>query len=206
MKKIQYIWNKLLKKLPMSAIKNSSFEYPSRAEARSTVINTSFGKYSYCGYNCTLINCNIGRYCSISDNVLIGLGHHPIDWVSTSPAFYRGKDSIPKDIAKLDYDTQSLKTVIGNDVWIGANVLIKDGITIEDGAIIGMGSVVTKNVPAYSIVAGNPARVIRMRFSDQTIEKMLKIRWWDLDKKQIAKLAPFVDQPDKFFAKWEEIK
>ena len=119
------------------------------------------GRYSYCGYHCTLIRCRIGRFCSVADNVSIGLASHPMEWVSTSPAFYHGRDSIPKDLASLDYDPAPAETVIGNDVWIGAGTFIRPGVTVGNGAVVGMGSVVTRDVAPYTIVAGNPARVIR---------------------------------------------
>lgn len=125
--KITYLWSKFCKKLPLSAIKNSRFEKPSKAEARSTVINSKMGRYSYCGYNCTIINAEIGRFTSIGDNVVIGAANHPLEWISTSPAFYYGKDSIPKNLAKLSYDASPAKTRIGNDVWIGRDVLVRGG-------------------------------------------------------------------------------
>lgn len=100
---IRYIWSKMIKRLPGAAVKNSIFEFPSKAEPRSNIVNSSFGRYSYCGYNCTIVNTTIGRFCSIADNVSIGLANHPLWWVSTSPAFYTGKDSIPKDLATLKW-------------------------------------------------------------------------------------------------------
>lgn len=203
---ITYLWAKFAKKLPLSAIKNSQFEKPSKVEARSTVIGTAMGRYSYCGYGCTLINCEIGRFCSISDGVSVGLGHHPIDWVSTSPAFYKGKDSIPKNLATLEFSTDSKRTVIGNDVWIGMNVMIKDGVRIGDGAVIGMGSVVTKDVPPYAVVAGNPARVIKMRFSDDIIEKLLLSKWWSLPLDELSALSDVMNDPQKMLNALEKDK
>ncbi len=202
---IKYYWSKFIKKLPLSATLNSSFEKPSRAESRSTIINTKFGRYSYCGYNCVLINCHIGRFCSISDNVIVGAGRHPIDWLSTSPAFYLGKDSIPKNLASLEYDSSSQTTVIENDVWIGTNVLIKDGVKIGTGAIVGMGSVVTKDVEPYTIVAGNPAKVIRKRFSDDEISKLLASEWWNKEVSVLKKLSPYANNPMLFLEKLEEL-
>lgn len=203
---IKYYWFKFIKKLPLSAIKNSSFEKPSRAEARSTIVNTSFGRYSYCGYNCTLINCDIGRFCSISDNVVVGMGNHPLDWTSTSPAFYHGKESIPKNLANLNYNFAAKRTVIGNDVWIGTHVLIKGGIKIGTGAVIGMGSVVTKDVEPYTIVAGNPAKVIRKRFSDDEINKLLSSNWWEADVSVLKKVSQYADEPMLFLEKLGELK
>lgn len=79
---------------------------------------------------------------------------------------------------KQDYIDQELRVEIGNDVWIGDNVVILKG-KIGDGAVIGAGAVVTRDVPPYAIVAGNPARVIKYRFDDETIRKLLKEKWWD---------------------------
>ena len=198
MKRLSYYWSKLIKKIPLSSINNSAFEKPSKVEARSTVINSSFGRYSYCGYGCTIINCTIGRFCSIADHVVIGLSNHPLDWISTSCAFYHGKDSIPKDLAQLDFDTSPRKTVIGNDVWIGMNAMIKPGIKINNGAVVGMGAVVTKDVPAYTIVAGNPARIIKTRFNDDIINRLEKSKWWELDLKKISNISHLINDPIAF--------
>ena len=203
---LKYYWSKFIKKLPGSSIKNSSFEKPSKAEARSTIIDSSFGRYSYCGYNCTIINCKIGRFTSISDNVSVGLSHHPIEWVSTSPAFYFGKDSIPKNVAKLEYDTSSKETIIGNDVWIGDGVFIKDGISIGDGAVIGARSVVTKDVPPFAIVAGNPAKIIKMRFSDNIIKKMLIVQWWNMNVDELSKFTQYINNPETMILRISEEK
>ena len=149
-------------------------------------------------HHCTLINCRIGRFCSIADYVTAGLASHPMEWVSTSPAFYYGRDSIPKNLAALDYSPDSPQTVIGNDVWIGQNVLLKPGITIGNGAAIGMGSVVTKDIPPYAVVAGNPAHIIKMRFEPEFIERLEKSRWWDLDPETIKKYAHLINKPEEF--------
>lgn len=199
-----YLWNKLFKKLPGYAVKNCNFEKPSKIEAQSTAINTSMGRYSYCGYHCTLVNCRIGRFCSIADYVTAGLASHPIDWVSTSPAFYFGRDSIPKDLANLEFSPLSPQTIIGNDVWIGQNVLIKPGVTIGNGAVIGMGSVVTRDVPSYAVVAGNPARIIKTRFDYELSERLEKSCWWELEANILKKYSHCINDPEKFLEMLEE--
>lgn len=196
---ILYYWAKVLKKLQGSAIRNSHFEKPSKANAGSVILNSSFGKYSYCGYNCKILNCDIGRFTSIADRVVIGNYHHPMEWVSTSPAFYKGRDSIPKNLAALTYNPTSSRTIIGNDVWIGEGVFIKDGITIGDGAVIGMGSVVTKDVPSYAEIAGNPARMIKMRFDEEIVQMLKEIRWWDFEDEELKGLACYFNSPDKVY-------
>ena len=201
---LQYLWSKFMKNLPMSAIADCRFEKPSKLNAQSSAIHATMGRYSYCGYGARLLNCRIGRFCSISDNVCIGLSSHPMDWVSTSPAFHFGRGSIPKDLAAHTYDSDPPLTTIGNDVWIGQNALIKPGITVGDGAVVAMGSVVTKDVPAYAVVAGNPARIIRMRFDPETVQRLLASKWWDMDPKRLKQYAPLIHDPRQFLERIEE--
>jgi acetyltransferase-like isoleucine patch superfamily enzyme len=118
----------------------------------------------------------IGKYCSIGRNVAIFLGgEHRIDWVSTYPFTWRWEDArhIPGHPATKGDVT------IGNDIWIGYAVIILSGVKIGDGAVLGAGSVVVKDVPPYAIVGRNPAQVIKYRFDGETIQKLLKIKWWD---------------------------
>lgn len=124
---------------------------------------------------------SIGRFCSIAPNVYIGDGNHPTNWLSTHP-FQWGKDpfgSSPAGKIKLSKDNASI--VVGNDVWIGANVIVVPKVTIGDGAIIGAGSVVTKDVPPYAIVGGVPAKVIKYRFGKEQIEELSELQWWNYD-------------------------
>ena len=139
--------------------------------------NSIIGDYSYVNYNSIIHCCHIGKFCSIGPNVVAGLGNHPVGKnVTTSPKlFLKGKF-----LLEDKYDQFAMVT-IGNDVWIGANVTIVNGITIGDGAVIGANSIVTKDVPPYSIYGGVPAKYIRMRFEQNQIDFLLKLRWWDMD-------------------------
>jgi ADP-glucose pyrophosphorylase len=89
-----YFWSKILKKLRCNSIKNSIIHKTSKVESGSHIVNTTFAKHTFCGYDCEIVNCDIGSFCSIANNVVIGGGMHPIEWVSTSPVFYEGRDSV----------------------------------------------------------------------------------------------------------------
>lgn len=136
------------------------------------------GRYSYIGNNSFVTDTDIGNYTSISTDCYIGGTSHPTDWVSTSPVFHKWDNIMKKNFARHEFEIFH-RTTIGNDVWIGNRVMIKAGVTIADGAVIGMGSVVTKDVGPYEIWAGNPARMIRRRFDDETIEALKKREWWN---------------------------
>lgn len=126
----------------------------------------------------------IGSFCSIATNIQIFLGgNHRSDWITTTPfpiSYNIGHPSSNGDV------------IIGNDVWIGANATIMSGVTIGDGAVIANNSHVVKNVDPYTIVGGNPAKLIRKRFDDETIEKLLKLKWWDFDIDEINRLSPIL--------------
>lgn len=129
-------------------------------------------------------NLEIGSFCSIAGGVQILLGgNHKMDWVTTYP-FYVYWDSA-KYIPSPSHSKGDV--IIKNDVWIGENVTILSGVTIGNGAVIGTSAVVAKNVPDYSVVVGNPARVIKQRFDDETVERLLRIRWWNWSDQKIEK-------------------
>lgn len=199
----RYILSRLLKKIRFSAIKNTHIHKTSKIESGSQVIDSSIGKYSFCGYDCTINSTQIGSFTSISNRVIIGGENHPYNWVSTSPVFYYGRDSIKKKFAEHKRDVIKT-TIIGNDVWIGENVIIKQGVNIGDGAVIGMGSVVTKNVEPYSIVAGNPARFIKYRFNEEIIRKLISLKFWNLDEKQLSKFSQYITDPELFIKKFSK--
>ena len=128
-----------------------------------------------------LIDFNTGNYVSIGENVQSFGFEHPTDFVGTSPIFYQRNrklfpDNSEKNLLKVSPDEG---ITIGNDVWVGRNVLLKRGVVVSDGAVIGAGSVVTKNVDAFTIVAGNPARKIRSRFPEEIQERLMKLKWWN---------------------------
>lgn len=185
-----YYIAKLIKKINLSAIKNSSIDKTSKINDKCHIVNTSVGRYSYISDNTVILNSKIGSFCSISSNVMIGGASHPTHWVSTSPVFYKGKNPMKKNFSNHNFKG-FMETEIGNDVWIGSNVVIKSGVNIADGAIIGMGSVVTKDIGSYEIWGGNPARIIRKRFDDETILKLKTLKWFDWDENKIKEKSTF---------------
>lgn len=145
------------------------------------IINHSqIGNYTYISRNSFIQHCKIGNYCSISHEVVAGLGNHPLNLFSTSPLFYKKHNASKIQVIEQDSDFVEYQPIeIGNDVWIGARVVIMDGIKIGNGAVIAAGAIVTKDVPAYAIVGGVPARIIRYRVTEERIQQLERSQWWN---------------------------
>jgi len=146
----------------------------------------------------------IGAYCSIAPGVKIFLGgDHRIDWTTTYPfseLWPSAKHFTGHPISKGD-------VVIGNDVWLGYEALILSGVKIGDGAVIGARAVVARDVPPYAIVAGNPSRIIRMRFDEDTIRRLLAVQWWSWSNETVDQIMPLLLNSDiqAFLAKAEAL-
>ncbi len=157
----------------------------------------SVGKYTYFSENPVILwagkaNVSIGKFCSIASNLTIYLGgDHNTNWVTTYPFGHIYKEKFTKFNGAGHPSTKG-SVAIGNDVWIGDNVTIMSGINIGDGAVIANGSHVVKNVDPYSVVGGNPAKLIKYRFSKEQIENLLQIRWWDWDDEKINEFTPLL--------------
>lgn len=147
----------------------------------------------------------IGKFCQIGAGVefVMNGANHQMNAVSTYPFYIFGSwdQSVP---SKEDLPFKG-DTVVGNDVWIGQNSTILPGVHIGDGAIIGLNSVVTRDVPPYTIVAGNPAKAVRKRFDDELIDLLLKLKWWDKSIEEINALIPLLSCSDLAKVK-QEIK
>jgi len=132
----------------------------------------------------------IGKFCSIAQNVEIFTGgNHNVNWVTTYPFSHFVKD-FPEGKKVTGYPSTKGDVHIGNDVWIGRGATIMSGVTIGDGAVIGANCLVASNVEPYEIVVGNPMKKLKKRFSDDIIEKLLAIQWWNWDKEKINKEVP----------------
>lgn len=154
------------------------------------------GKYSYGTPEVKWENpdatLTIGNFCSIAANVKIYLGgNHHTDWITTYPFGHIFKGTFNSFNGDGHPCTKG-SVIIGNDVWIGDNVTIMSGVTIGDGAVIANNSHVVKNVEPYSITGGNPAKLIKYRFTKDQIEKLLQIKWWNWNDSKINEYAPLL--------------
>jgi len=135
----------------------------------------------------------VGKYCSFADQVVFFLGgNHRTDWVTTFPfteLFEEAKGIKGHPATKGDIE-------VGNDVWVGTGALILSGVHIGDGAVIGAGSIVARDIPPYSIAVGNPCRVVKKRFDDATIERLLAVKWWDWPEERVVRMLPYLLNSD----------
>jgi acetyltransferase-like isoleucine patch superfamily enzyme len=163
--------------------------------------NMRVGKFSYgppptifsWGEGCKV---QVGNFCAFAGGVEIFVGgDHRIDWITTYPFMSFG-DYWPNGRGISGHPKTKGDVIIGNDAWIGHDAFILSGVTIGNGAVVGAKSVVTKNVPPYAIVAGNPARIVKYRFDEDTIVKLLTIAWWNWDSNEINEAIPFLLSSD----------
>jgi len=178
----------------------------------STFCSVGAFTYMWSRVNPLDMDLKIGRYCSIAGNVTVFPGNHPLHFVSTSP--FTGDDQLAicraalDDFGHVDFvhryvDERLLAApVIGNDVWIGQDATLARGITLGHGCAVGTGSVVTRSVPPYAVVAGNPARIIRMRFPEPLIEALLSSEWWRFAFPEFGAMR--FDQPERFLGELGE--
>ena len=156
------------------------------------------------------IDGKIGRFTSIGPYCQVVIGTHPysVPYVSTSPMFFSLAKQTGYTFAKgqcfeeFRYAEGKYPVVIGNDCWIGQRVSIISGVTIHDGAVVLAGAVVTKDVPPYAIVGGVPAKVLRYRYDEETIQKLLKSQWWNQDIKWFEKNWKCLNNIKSFWDDW----
>jgi len=161
---------------------NNQFDEDVFIDKDSFIMNSKIGRYSTIGKNNHIFYSNIGNFVSVSWNVTIGAIQHEIRTITThafpySSAFDMSNNN---DLAKIG-------TIIGHDVWIGTGAIIMSGVTVGNGVIIGAGSIITKDIEAYSVVAGNPAKLLYKRFDDNLILELERIQWWYWEKEKIQK-------------------
>lgn len=146
---------------------------------KAKIFNSTIDKYSYVGVGSSIVYAEIGKFCSIGGGSAIGLGHHTLSYLSTSPIFTERHNGTGHSWTNESTEYPYKKVFIGNDVWIGSRAMIVGGVKIGDGAVIAAGAVVVKDVPPYAVVGGVPAKVLKYRFAPEIIEMLLKIQWWN---------------------------
>lgn len=167
-------------------VKSTLRDY-ARIKDYAELTDSTLGEYSYMAQFSIINKSELGKFCSIGHGAYIGLWEH--NMVVSTHSFYLYESSGGFVKGYKSYDKCAVSTYIGNDVWVGANSVILKGRRIGDGAIIGAGAVVTKDVPSYAIVAGNPAKIIKYRFASEEIDFLLQSQWWDYPRDILQKMV-----------------
>lgn len=193
-----YLYGKFIKRLVRGkCVYQSQVDNKAKIYSGTQFHCSKLGRYSYVGYDCEIIQCEIGNFCSVANRVIIGGAMHPIDYVSTSPVFYNADSGTGRHLGSLNVE-HTKTTHIGHDVWVGSRAIVLQGVTVGNGAVIGAGAVVTKDVPPYAIVAGCPARIIRYRFDEETIENLQQSEWWNIKDEQLKMYSKYMSNPQTF--------
>jgi len=152
--------------------------------------DVQIGDFTYVNRGAIVVSASVGRFCSIGYYSQIGVEDHPIDGLSTSPLLYGPANVVG---ATTHSSESNGPAVLGSDVWIGGNAIVRQGVTIGHGAVVGANSVVIRDVPPYAVVVGAPARVVRFRFSDEVIAALLELEWWNTPEGRLHELGPVAD-------------
>jgi len=184
-----------------------TWETPAKIYNGVNLLETELGAYSYLAPRSELNYVSIGRYCSIGPFSRLFGSAHPTKWLSSHPFAHQNifKSFVDYE-PSLRFDGYSKATVVGHDVWMGADVTIIPGTKIGNGAVIGAGAVVAKDVPDYAVVVGNPGRVVKYRFDDALIERMQRVKWWRFDLPRLMTENPDLpfDRPEAMLDYIEE--
>lgn len=206
-KNIYYLLNFYLYKIKyknvkfyfISIIKNTKFTKHIVISSNCEIINSEIDDFTYVSSNTKIINSKIGKFCSIASGVKINLPMHPVtNNISTHPFFYSDKYEKFNKIKSTKFIEFS-KVDIGNDVWIGENVIILSGIKIGNGAILAAGAVVTKDIPNYAVAAGIPAKIIKMRFDTSEIQILQNAQWWNTEPIDLIKNIDIFNNKQLYF-------
>ncbi|MCZ8185992.1 MAG: chloramphenicol acetyltransferase [Beijerinckiaceae bacterium] len=194
---------------PTANVRQATLGRYTEIGARTSFVESSMGDYSYVVNDSNVIYTTIGKFCSIAAHTRINPGNHPMHRATQAHFTYRASayfDDAEDEAAFFDW-RRSHAVTIGHDVWIGHGAIILAGRTIGTGAVVAGGAVVTKDVPDYTIVAGNPARIIRRRFPEAIAERLHCLAWWDWDHASLrAALDDFRNLPVEAFLERHERK
>lgn len=203
--KIKFIGKCRINACTNTILRGCSFEGKNSVGNYTYLSHSSLGYGTFIGIRGCFSDCKIGRFCSIGSDVRIVAATHPTSMVSTYPAFYSNSCGVSyvqkKKFKEYLVTPDGFKCKIGNDVWIGDNVLIRGGVSIGDGAVIAMGCVVIHDVEPYTIVGGVPGKEIRKRFDDDIINALRQIEWWNKPLQWIVSNAESFENPQLFIKK-----
>jgi acetyltransferase-like isoleucine patch superfamily enzyme len=162
------------------------------------ILSSVIGDHTYVQENATICDAEVGKFCSIAMGASIGVPQHQLSSVSSHPAFYLRNTPLAKTYSDQDMFRTFHKTFIGHDVWIGQNAIIMNGLRVGIGAVIGAGAVVTRDVPAYAVVGGVPAQIIKYRFDEKLRNDLLGSKWWDMPEEWMENNYSLFQDPLKF--------
>ncbi len=160
--------------------------------ARTILLDVAMGDYSYVVNDSQITYTTMGKFCSIAAMTRINPGNHPMHRATQAHFTYRASAYFPDESDEAEFFAwrKSHRVHIGHDVWIGHGAIVLPGRSIGTGAVIAAGAIVTKDVPAYTIVAGNPARPIKRRFSEAVADRLARLAWWDWDHDALRRALP----------------
>jgi phosphonate metabolism protein (transferase hexapeptide repeat family) len=168
---------------PTAKLRDATLGAYTEVGARTILQEVEMGDYSYVVNDSQIAYTGIGKFCSIAAMTRINPGNHPMHRASQAHFTYRASAYFPGESDEAEFFAwrRSHRVTIGHDVWIGHGAIVLPGRVVGTGAVVAAGAIVTKDVPAYTIVAGNPARPIKRRFADDIAERLMRLSWWDWD-------------------------
>jgi hypothetical protein len=194
---------------PSARVKDSSLGAYTEVGARTILLEVAMGDYSYVVNDSQITYSTIGKFCSIAAMTRINPGNHPMQRATQAHFTYRSSAYFPGEADEAEFFEwrRQHHVHIGHDVWIGHGAIVLPGRNVGTGAVIAAGAIVTKDVPAYTIVGGNPARIIRRRFTENVAERLANLAWWNWDRGQLREALPDFRKLDieSFLAKYEAL-
>lgn len=191
---------------PSASVRDSTLGAWTAVGARTSIAESSLGDYSYVVSDCSIIYSEIGKFCSIAAHSRLNPGNHPLERVAMHHFTYRSAAyDMGADDPEIFNRRRDHRVVLGHDVWIGHGAVVLPGVTVGTGAVVGAGAVVSHDVPPFAIAAGVPARILRYRFNEARISRLLRLAWWDWPHTQLARALPDFRalSIDEFLARYE---